>query len=462
MESWGAVILAAGKGTRMRSRIPKVLHPVCGRPMLAHMLDIVRKVGIGSVTVVVPPEHTAVAQASGGGVQFVVQPEPLGTGHALACARPALEGRFVHILSLYGDVPLLLPQTLQRLIAHHEAAEAAITVLTATEAPVPGLGRIIRDTNTGRLLRIVEEKEASPQELQVREVNSGIYALNAALCFPLLERLPRHPNGEFFLTDLAGLAIAQGMRVEAVSTDDPLEILGVNDREALARAEVAMRQRLCRRWLQAGVSILDPATTYLDASVEIGQDTVIYPGTHLRGATRIGRDCRIGPYAVLQDTVVGDGCVVVASFLEGAILEEGVDVGPFSHLRPGSYLERGVHIGNFVEVKNSRLGQGVKSGHFSYLGDATIGPEANIGAGTITCNFDGVRKHPTRIGARAFIGSDTLLVAPVAVGDGAATGAGSVVNKDVPPGTLVVGMPARPIRRVEAQEGGLQGQEGRE
>lgn len=462
MEKWGAVILAAGKGTRMRSRIPKVLHPICGRPMLAHMLDIVRTVGILSIAVVVPPEHEAIAQAIGREVQFVVQPEPLGTGHALACARPSLEGRFTHILSLYGDVPLLLPQTLQRLMTHHEATHAAITILTAREAPVPGLGRIIRDTKTRCVLRIVEEHEASPRERRVREVNSGIYALDAALCFPLLERLPRHPNGEFFLTDLAGLAIALGLRVEAISTDDPLEILGVNDREALARAEGAMRQRLCRRWLQAGVTILDPSTTYLDATVEIGQDTVIYPGTHLRGATRIGRDCRIGPYAVLQDTVVGDRCVVVASFLEGATLEEGIDVGPFSHLRPGAYLERGVHIGNFVEVKNSRLGQGVKSGHFSYLGDATIGPEANIGAGTITCNFDGVRKHPTHIGAKAFIGSDTLLVAPVSVGDGAATGAGAVVTKDVPPGMLAAGMPARPIRRLEVQQGGLQGQEGKE
>ncbi|GBD11394.1 Bifunctional protein GlmU [bacterium HR23] len=461
MEKWGAVILAGGKGVRMRSRLPKVLFPLCGRPMLVHILETVRQAGVHALTLVVPPEHSDIAQAVGEGVEWVVQPQPLGTGHALACARPVVEGRFTHLLVLYGDVPLLLPQTLQRLMAHHEANRSALTLLTAPEPPVPGLGRIIRDPASGRVRRIVEEHEASPGERQVREVNSGLYALDTALCLPLLERLAPHPNGEVFLTDLVEVALAQGLRVETVGVDDPLEILGVNDREALARAEGVMRLRLCRRWMRQGVSILDPATTYLDATVEIGEDTVLLPGTHLLGTTRIGRECRIGPYAVLQDTVVGDRCVVVASFLEGAVLEEGVDVGPFSHLRPGTYLEKGVHIGNCVEVKNSRLGHGVKSGHFSYLGDATIGPETNIGAGTITCNFDGVRKNPTVIGARAFIGSDTLLVAPVSVGEGSATGAGAVVTKDIPPGVLAAGMPARPIRRLATPEG-LQGQEGME
>jgi bifunctional UDP-N-acetylglucosamine pyrophosphorylase/glucosamine-1-phosphate N-acetyltransferase len=447
MERWGAVILAAGKGTRMRSATPKVLHPLCGKPLLGHVVDAVREAGVGAIVIVVPPDHRAFLQGIGGDVEVVVQGEPLGTGHALACARPAVEGRFPRLLVLPGDAPLVGAQTLRRLMEDHEARGAALTLLTAPHPPAAGMGRVIREPRTRRVLRVVEEGEATPRERRVREVNGGVYAMEVSPCFPLLERLPRHPNGEVFLTDLVAVGREAGLRVEAVSAPDPMEVLGVNDREALATAHRALWDRLRRRWMQEGVTLLDPATTYLDATVEIGRDTVLYPGVHLLGSTHVGRGCHIGPYAVLRDTVVGDGCRVVASFLEGAVLEEGVDVGPFSHLRPGTYLERGVHIGNFVEVKNSRLGRGVKSGHFTYLGDATIGPDTNIGAGTITCNFDGVRKHPTFIGARAFIGSDTLLVAPVSVGDDAATAAGAVVTKDVPPGVLAAGVPARPVRR---------------
>ncbi|MFQ5861213.1 MAG: bifunctional N-acetylglucosamine-1-phosphate uridyltransferase/glucosamine-1-phosphate acetyltransferase, partial [Dehalococcoidia bacterium] len=294
--------------------------------------------------------------------------------------------------------------------------------------------------------------EARPEEKGAVEVNAGVYCFQAGWLWEHLRQLAPGPEGEVYLTALVALAVDSGARVEGLRCEEPWEVLGVNHRVQLAQAEAVMRQRIRERWMLEGVTIVDPASTYIDASVELGQDTVIQPNTTLAGRTRVGRGCLLGPGSIIVDSTVGDRCRVVASMLEESVLEPDVDVGPFSHLRPGAHVESGVHIGNFVEVKQSRLAQGVRVGHFSYIGDASIGARANIGAGTITCNFDGVKKHRTVVEEEAFVGCDTMLVAPVKVGARAVTGAGSVVTKDVPPDTLAVGVPAttRPRRRKKA------------
>ena len=287
----------------------------------------------------------------------------------------------------------------------------------------------------------------------IREVNGGVYAFRSDALWPHLDALRPSAGGEVYLTDVVGLAVQAGEHVDAVPVDDPAELLGVNDRVHLAQAEAVLRQRLRTRWMLAGVTLVDPPSTFIDADVEIGQDTVVYPNTHLYGTTRTGRGCSIGPNTVIADSVVGEDCRIVASMLEGATLEAGVSVGPYSHLRPGSHVEEDVHVGNYVEVKESRLGRGTKVGHFSYIGDATVGRDVNVGAGTVTCNFDGVAKHRTVIGDEALIGSDTMLVAPVRVGERAVTGAGAVVTRDVDPEALVTGVPARQRSRRNRPEG---------
>jgi bifunctional UDP-N-acetylglucosamine pyrophosphorylase/glucosamine-1-phosphate N-acetyltransferase len=299
---------------------------------------------------------------------------------------------------------------------------------------------------------IVEEAEATAEQLAIQELNSGVYCFQAAWLWEALRRIPLSPKGEYYLTDLVGIAVSDGLSVQAISASDPNELIGINTRLHLAEAESILRQRINRDWMLAGVTLADPATSYIEAGVTIGQDTVIWPNTHLRGKTVIGANCTIGPNTIIADSQVGEQCKIIASVLEKAILEDHVEVGPFAHLRKGAHLARGVHMGNFGEVKNSYLGPDTKMGHFSYIGDATIGEDVNIGAGTITCNFDGERKNPTIIGSNVFIGSDTMLVAPVKLGDRARTGAGSVVTKDVQPDTLVVGVPARAIRRLKKNE----------
>ncbi|MBI2866195.1 MAG: bifunctional N-acetylglucosamine-1-phosphate uridyltransferase/glucosamine-1-phosphate acetyltransferase, partial [Chloroflexi bacterium] len=290
---------------------------------------------------------------------------------------------------------------------------------------------------------VVEEADASDSQRAISEVNAGVYAFEASWLWLHLSLVPRSAKGEFYITYLIRLAAQAGLLVQGVAASHSMETLGINHRGHLAQAEAFLRQQVRERLMLSGVTLMDPPSTFIDASVQVGEDTVVYPQTLLLGATRIGRGCHVGPGSLIQDSTIGDNCRVLASVVEGATLEEGVDVGPYSHLRPGSYVEKGVHIGNFAEVKNSRLGQETKVGHFSYLGDATIGPGVNVGAGTVTCNFDGRQHHPTRIGAGAFIGSDTMLVAPVTVGEGAVTGAGSVVTRDVGPGEVAYGVPAR-------------------
>jgi bifunctional UDP-N-acetylglucosamine pyrophosphorylase/glucosamine-1-phosphate N-acetyltransferase len=344
------------------------------------------------------------------------------------------------VLVLYGDTPFITVETLRAMLDHHARERAVATILTFRPPDPLRLGRIIRD-ESGHVRAVVEFKEATPEQLAIREVNSGILCFQAEWLWSHIASLPVK-HGERYLTDLVEIAANGGSGVAALEADAD-EVMGIDDRARLAWAEAKMRARINEQLMLSGVTMIDPATIYVEAGVVIGTDTVIHPNTHLRGKTVIGRECSIGPNTILSDSTLGDRCEVKTSVFEGATLEDDVDVGPFAHLREGAYLCRHVHMGNFGEVKNSRLGPGVKMGHFSYLGDADVGAEVNIGCGTITCNFDGVDKHKTVIGEGAFIGSDTMLVAPVTVGKGAKTGAGSVVTHDVPDGAVVYGVPAR-------------------
>lgn len=437
------VVLAAGQGTRMRSPRPKVLHTVAGRPMVLHALALARALEANPIAAVVGPAMSELRTALGE-VPAVEQSERLGTGHAVLQARELLAGRSDRVLVLYGDTPLLRPETLRQLLA--ELDSATMAVLTA-ELPDPsGYGRIVR-TADGSLRAIVEEREADPDVLRFREINSGVMAFRADWLWERVGALSRRSTGEYYLTDLAARALADGQRVGAVKTDDPTEALGVNSQAELAQANGIAWRRAVERLMQNGVTILDPAATYVEPDVEVGPGTVLYPGTHLqsrRRPTRIGRDCEIGPNTIILDSRVGDRSRVFCSVVEGSIVEADVQMGPFSHLRPGCHVGSGVELGNYAEAKNARLGRDTRMHHFSYVGDATVGERVNIGAGSITCNFDGQAKHRTVIGDDAFIGSDSMLVAPVEIGPGARTGAGSVVTRDVPAGETVLGVPARP------------------
>jgi len=380
-----------------------------------------------------------------------VQADRLGTGHAVMQARALLEGRAANVLVLYGDMPLLRVETLRALRDRHLASGAAITMMTVVRDDPQGFGRIVRDAE-GRIQAIVEQAEATPEIAALRELNVGIYTFEAGFLWTHLPQLRPSPRkGEQYLTDLIGMAVAEGLPVESLRAADPLEVLGINTRVELALAAKTLQRRINEHWMLEGVTFQDPETCYLDSAVVIGRDTVILPNTHLRGQTTIGAGCEIGPNSILEECTIGDRCRVTASVLEEAVMEDESNIGPFGHLRKGARLCRGAHMGNFGEMKNSTLGPGAKMGHFSYLGDATVGADANIGAGTITCNFDGQHKHPTHIGAGAFIGSDTLLVAPVEIGAGAKTGAGSVVTHDVPADSLAYGVPARVREKKEPE-----------
>jgi bifunctional UDP-N-acetylglucosamine pyrophosphorylase/glucosamine-1-phosphate N-acetyltransferase len=442
--NWSVIVLAAGQGKRMRSSLPKVLHPLAGRSMVRHVVEAAHEAGFERCYAIVAPDSgDAVRRALGDGVALITQQEPLGTGDAVQRAREAA-GDSEQVLVLNGDVPLITGDTLVRLARAHEEQTADLTFLTARVDDAGEYGRVQRDAD-GRVLGVVEALEQGETVQGPAEINAGQYCFRAAWLWPRLEALPRAANGEYYLTSLIATAVEGGAAVQAELAGLD-EVHGINDREQLAQAEALLRVRINRRHLLAGVTLVHPATTYIDAGVTIGQETVIEPNTNLRGATAIGGNCRIGPNSDLRDATVGDGCRIVSSTIEEAVLEDGVSIGPYSRLRPGAYLCDGVEMGNFAEVKNARLGRGVKMHHFSYIGDAEVGDGTNIGAGTITCNYDGLVKHRTIIGKGVFIGSDTMLVAPITVGDGARTGAGSVVTKDVPPGALAVGAPARIVR----------------
>jgi bifunctional UDP-N-acetylglucosamine pyrophosphorylase/glucosamine-1-phosphate N-acetyltransferase len=342
--------------------------------------------------------------------------------------RKLLRGETDLVLVTLADMPLLTEETLRRLVDAQMNNPGPFSLLTVLSDDAHGFGRVRRDS-AGRVQAVVEEAQATPEQLAIRELNVSVYCFSAGWLWDALPRIPLSPKGEYYLTDLVEIAVSDGLPLQAMVCEDPTEMIGINTRIHLAEAEAALRSRVNRNWMLAGVTLIDPAATYIEPGVTIGQDTTIWPNTYLHGSTSIGQGCVIGPNTIIHDTQIGNGCRVLASVLERAVLEDHVEMGPFSHLRKGAHLAEGVHMGNFGEIKNSYLGPGSKMGHFSYIGDATIAENVNIGAGTITCNYDGERKHHTEIGAGVFIGSDTMLVAPVKLGEGARTGAGAVVTR---------------------------------
>ncbi len=446
-----AVILAAGKGTRMRSSMPKVLHPILGKPMASYAIQAARQAVGTTPVLVIGYEADRVRQTLGEDADYVVQDPQLGTGHAVQQAQDLLQGKADFVLVTTADMPLLTPETLRSLVAAQQEHDGLISMLTVYAEDPRGFGRIVRSP-TGQVQAIVEEAQATPEQLKIRELNPSMYCFKSAWLWDALKRVPLSPKGEYYLTDLVGIAVADGGSVLAIPVKDPTETIGINTRLHLAEAEALLRRRINRDWMLAGVTMIDPNCTYIEPDVVIGIDTVIWPNTYLQGSTKIGEGCEIGPNAIIRDCQVGDRCKILTSDMDRAVLEDDVDVGPFARLRKGAHLGSGVHMGNFGEVKDSTLGPGTKMGHFSYIGNATIGSQVNIGAGTITCNYDGEKKHATEIGSEVFIGSDTMLVAPLKLGKGSRTGAGSVVTKDVPEDTLVVGMPARAIKKLRKRD----------
>lgn len=446
-----AVILSAGKGTRMRSNLPKVLHPLLGKPMASYALEAAREATGSTPVMVIGYEADTVRRGFGDSAHYVIQEPQLGTGHAVQQAETLLRDSTKYVLVTTADMPLLRSETLRELVEAQRNHTGPISMLTVYADDPRGFGRIVR-SQSDQVQGIVEEAHATPEELQIRELNPSVYCFAADWLWNALKRIPLSPKGEYYLTDLVGIAVAEGQSVLTLPVENPKETIGINTRLHLAEAEALLRQRINQGWMYAGVTIIDPHSTYIEADVDIGMDTVIWPNTHLQGMTKVGKSCEIGPNAIVRDSIIGDRCGILASVVESAVLEDEVDIGPFAHLRKGAHLAQGVHMGNFGEVKDAYLGPGTKMGHFSYIGNATIGPKVNIGAGTITCNYDGEKKHLTEIGAGVFIGSDTMLVAPLKLGDGSRTGAGSVVTKDVPENTLVVGMPARAIKKLVKRE----------
>ena len=443
-----SIILAAGHGTRMKSSMPKLLQPMAGQPMIRWSALACQEATGSEPYLIVPPNGTAIGEAAGGSSKWIEQTEPLGTGHAVLQAADRLDGETDLILVVNADMPLLSADTLRSLVEAQSTNSGVVTLLTSINEQSRGFGRIVRDEK-GSVSGIVEEAQANSDELAITELNVGAYCFDSKWLWKVLANVPISPNGEYYLTDVIGLA-TEG--IGAIQVNDPDETIGVNTMEHLAQAEAGARRRINRQLMAAGVRMIDPNTTYIDVEVSVGAGTVILPNTHLGGQTVIGEDCRIGPNSILRNSTIADGCVIEASVVDKAVLEVGVDVGPFARLRPGARLGPGVHVGNFGEIKDSTLAAGVKVGHFAYLGDATIGENVNIGAGTITCNYDGKRKNATTIHEDAFIGSDTMLVAPVTIGVGARTGAGAVVTKDVPDHMLAAGVPARVIRKLDSDD----------
>ncbi len=436
-DNLAVVILAAGLGKRMRTKIPKVLHHICGATLLEFVLDQVEGLGAGEVRVVVGRESDDVRRAAGARARCVEQSEPNGTGHAVMVALEGLGPGFEEILVLPGDSPLILRSTLQSMLDARRAEGASASLLTVELDNPTGYGRVLRD-DAGDVTRIVEEADASEEERAIREVNACTYAFERKALEKALGSLTcDNAQKEYYLTRVIEEFVADGLGVIGIQGPSE-EALGVNDREQLAIAGAVMRERINRELMLDGVTMVDPDRTYIDRGVEVGRDTVIMPLVFLTGGTRIGKDCRVGPCAEINDSVIGDRCEVGFSWLDGCEVADGSSVGPYSRLRPGCRVGPGAKVGSFVEMKNTVLGKGSKVPHLSYMGDAEIGEDTNVGAGSITCNYDGEAKHRTVIGDRAFLGSDTMLIAPVKVGDDAVTGAGSSIDKDVPDGALAI------------------------
>ncbi len=449
-----AVVLAAGLGTRMKSATPKVLHALCGRPMLAYVLDAWASTADGAAAgrpiVVFSPAVAALIDVFADRAVFALQDEPRGTGDAVASALAVVAAEADEILVLSGDVPLITGADLEAVLEARRQDDAAIALASVFAADPAELGRVVRG-EFGTVERIVEARDAEPEDLANNEINAGIYAFDAAwLRRRIVALSPSAATGELYLTDLIRLAREDGRLVSAVAFEDDGRFAGINDRSQLAAAEWSMRVRLNEAHMRNGVTMRDPSTVYLDWTVDLGADVTLEPNVVLRGETTVGDGSVIGAGSHLVDATVGAGARIWASVIESSTVEDGATIGPFSHLRPGSVVGSGAEVGNFAELKNTRLGAGSKQHHMSYLGDAEIGQGVNIGAGTITANYDGTRKHVTTIGDGAFIGVDTMIVAPRDIGAGARTGAGAVVTKDVPAGKLAVGVPAR-IREPRAK-----------
>lgn len=441
MKNVSALVLAAGKGTRMQSDLIKVLHPLAGRPMVYWPVLAARQAGAARIALVVGHQAEKVREYFAGDqdISFAVQQEQLGTGHAVACAQSLLSGVGGKTLILCGDVPLIRPATLRGMLARHEARQATVTVLTTYVANPYGYGRVVKGEGEN-ILRIVEEKDATDQEKELTEINSGIYCVDTAFLFTAVQGLDNdNTQGEYYLTDIVSAATAQGGLCVSFSIADPDELMGVNDRIQLADAAGLLRKRINETLMLAGVTLVDPSATYIEAGIEIGRDTVIHPNVHISGATTIGDRCTIEPSVMIRDCRLGDEVTIKSgSVLTEAVLHDRVAVGPMAHLRPGTELMDQVKIGNFVETKKTVMGCGSKASHLTYLGDATIGKNVNVGCGTITCNYDGVKKHRTVIEDEVFVGSDVQFVAPVTVGRNSLIAAGTTVTQDVPPDSLAI------------------------
>lgn len=435
MDALTAIILTAGEGKRMRSRQPKVLHQLCGRPLIAYPLRVARALA-DRIVLVIGPDAEEVVRLAGPDVRHVVQRERLGTGHAVQQAKD--ECGAGTILVLPGDVPLLTVETLERLVSLHQETHAAATLLTAVVEPPTGYGRVLRQR--GRVARIVEERDATDDQKKITEIATSVYCFEARRLWQALADVrPDNEQGEYYLTDVVGILARAGARVEAVTVPDASEALGVNDRKQLAAVATIQRRRILDRLMEAGVTILDPASTYIEDTVTIGPDSVVYPNVVLEGATVIGTECVVGSGGQVRGSRLGDRVTLKPyCVLADSVVEDDAELGPFCHLRPRAHIGARAKIGNFVEVKKSRIGRGSKANHLAYIGDATVGENVNIGAGAITCNYDGLAKHETRIGDGAFVGTNTSLVAPITIGEGAYIGSGSVITRDVPPGALAI------------------------
>lgn len=443
-----AIIMAAGLSKRMKSSTPKVLHPLLGKSMIGYVLDAVKEISDELPVVVVGHAKKEVIAVIGGKARFAVQEQQLGTADAVKAAERLLKGKSDYVVVISADMPLITKETIRKLVDHQRASKAPLTFVSIQGENSRGFGRVVRDAD-GKVKEIIEEKVASASQKAIKEYNASIYCFRAEWLWKALPRIEKSPAGEYYLTDVIGLAVAEGFDVQALVLEDPSEAIGINSRIHFSQAEQVLRKRINERLMLAGVTMMDPARVYVESGVLVGKDTILYPETYLRGNTIVGENCRIGPGVIAEDSQIGNDCTILHAVMEGAIVEDDVEIGPYAHLRKGAHLAKGVHMGNFGEVKNATLMQGVKMGHFSYIGDATIGKNVNIGAGTITCNYDGEQKHHTEIGEGAFIGSDTMLVAPVKIGKHARTGAGSVVTHDVSDNEIVVGVPAKPLSKKE-------------
>ncbi|RIK39702.1 MAG: UDP-N-acetylglucosamine diphosphorylase/glucosamine-1-phosphate N-acetyltransferase [Chloroflexi bacterium] len=449
------MVLTAGRGTRMRSSLPKVLHPIAGLPMIDHVVRAAQGANAAQIILTIGPTSEALRSRYDSTVELAWQPEPLGTGDAVAVALPLLGPHIEWVLVIYGDHPLIDSSTLANLMSR-AIAEGPILALLTFDLADPGPYGRFRFGPDGRIIGTVEAVDDTSDRQAVTTVNSGMCAYRRDWLEGHIGRLPLSPKGEYYLTGLVEMAAASRWPVNPViAVPAPVELaLGVNDRAELAEAERLLRERINRRHMLAGVSIVDPASTFIDVDVEIGNDTRIEPGCMLRGSTGVGSGCVIGPGSVIEDSIIGDDCRVMSSWLEQARVGAGVTIGPYAHLRPGAIVGTGARIGNFAEIKNATLGSQSHMHHFGYVGDAHVGARVNIGAGVVVCNYDGREKHHTEIGDDVFVGSDTLLIAPVALGAGSSTGAGSVVTRSVAPGAAVRGVPARVVPRPESDGSG--------